>query len=40
MKNTDRFIFLADGYKGGANTFLFHQMQYLIKKKTKGFINR
>ena len=35
MKNTDRFIFLADGYKGGANTFLFHQMQYLIKKKQK-----
>lgn len=35
MQNKDLFIFLADGYKGGANTFLFHQMQYLTKKKQK-----
>lgn len=35
MKNKDLFIFLADGYKGGANTFLFHQIQYLLKKNRK-----
>ena len=33
MKKKSFFIFLADGYKGGANTFLSHHMQYLVKKK-------
>ena len=38
MKNGNMFIFLGDGYKGGANTFLFHQMQYLIKNNHKVFL--
>ena len=29
------FIFISDGYRGGANTFLYDHMQYLIKKNKK-----
>ncbi len=31
MKKKNTYIFLADGYKGGANTFLYHHMKYLIR---------
>ena len=31
----NEFIFLTDGYRGGANTFMQDHMNYLIKKKQK-----
>ena len=31
----NEFIFLTDGYRGGANTFMHDHMEYLIKKNQK-----
>ena len=35
MNTNIEYIFIADGYRGGANTFMFDHMEYLIKKKRK-----
>ena len=32
------YIFITDGYRGGANTFMNNQMEYLINKKQKVFL--
>ena len=29
------FIFLTDGYRGGANTFMYNHMEYLINRDQK-----
>ena len=31
------YIFISDGYRGGANTFMNNHMEYLINKKQKFF---
>lgn len=33
--NIKKYIFITDGYRGGANTFMNDHMDYLIKKKQK-----
>lgn len=38
MKKKNKFIFLADGYRGGANTFLFYHMKYLNKNNQNVFL--
>ena len=37
MNTNIEYIFIADGYRGGANTFMFDHMEYLIKKKERLF---
>ena len=32
------YIFISDGYRGGANTFMNNHMEYLISKKKKVFL--
>ena len=35
MNKKKEYIFIADGYRGGANTFMNDHMEYLISKKQK-----
>ena len=35
MNNEKEYIFITDGYRGGANTFMNDHMEYLISKKQK-----
>ncbi len=35
MKKEKEYIFITDGYRGGANTFMNDHMEYLISKKQK-----
>ena len=35
MNKEKEYIFITDGYRGGANTFMNDHMEYLISKKQK-----
>ena len=35
MKDKTHYIFLSDGYRGGASTFIYDHINYLVKKDKK-----